>query len=198
MAFLSVVVAACVLALVRELALRGRGTLSPAINQAGQAGLVATILLAFMVAGWQGALAMAAVAFFFAPLLAGIALFPLMRAGSRVGLRDHLGAPAAWERQQKTAVPTLDELRSQWERSKREHAVIAARPAIAAVLTAHGASAKDIDRIEGDIIRLGLGNRTARKVVSDPKLLDEHFQLEAQGITGMGLARVYLERYGGA
>lgn len=181
-------------ALVRQLGARGGGNLSPITYQVGTIGLVVVCVLGFWLIGVVGLVIMAGVAWLVMPLLADFLLFPWLRRGSRTTFSDFRSC-TPWRAGPKPPM-TIEQLLSWGERGDAECAAIASRPDISTVLAAHGKDAEDIKRIEGDLMKIGLGARIPRKVVSDPSLLQEYYTLEADGVAGMRLFGLYLGWFG--
>jgi hypothetical protein len=91
---------------------------------------------------------------------------------------------------------SLERIVAEGDARDRQYDEIARRPAIAKVLLNHGRPPEDVTRIANMLTLEGLAYRIPLKVVSDPKLLAEHYRLETEGLDGRRLALTYIVRFG--
>lgn len=192
----AVAVAASLAVLLRQFGLRGFGTLSPSAAATGEVGRVVVAGVAVWLTGWVGAVAIAALAYLVLPIVADLLLFPLLRKGTMTTFGDFRSA-VPWRGVGGDAGEmSLERIFAKGDERDQRYYEIARQPAIAKVLLDYGKPPEDVKRIANMLTLEGLGYRIPLKIVSDPKLLAEHYRLEAEGVEGMRLVSTYIERFG--
>lgn len=189
--------------LLRQLGLRGRGSLSPRIYVVGEVGRWLVVAGSLAADGPLLALAIAGIAVAAAPFLFDLLLFPTMHKGSMTSFWDFRSI-VPWRRvgpdYSRMSAAQLEDLLLasvlKPDPRDQELALLAQRPAISKVLENRGKALSDLQRVEHTLIGYGLGHRIPRKVVSNPQLLAEYYDLEARGAPEHEVTRLYLGRFG--
>jgi hypothetical protein len=186
----------CIAVLVRQFGLRGFGLQSRNIWIVGEVARVLAVGLALWQAGLVGALINVVFGWLILPVVGDLVLFPVLRKGTMTTFGD-FRATVPWRLADTSPdQKSLDQIIAEGDKRDREYLLIAQRPAVAKVLADHSKAADDIKRVANDLTLSGLGYRIPRKVVSDPKLLADHYRLEAEGRTNREIAYLYIRQFG--
>jgi hypothetical protein len=192
-------VSAFLVAASRQLGLRGGGSLSRKLYSVGELGRWLVIVLTAFFVGLTTAIEMAVGLLLIAPVVLDLLLFPLLRKGSMTTFADFRSI-VPWRipgpNLSAMTAADLERLITQPNPRDAELKRIAERKEIARALSEHGKTVDDLLAAEHDLIRLSLGYRIPRKVVSTPKLPEEYFELRGGGASDYELTRLYLDRFG--
>jgi hypothetical protein len=184
--------------LTRQLGLRGFGFLSPRLYVVGEIGRWLAVVLAYAAADLISALVLAGVLSLVAPIAADLVLFPKLHKGSMTTFRDFRSIVPRTSGPDPRNINLADLEARMMKPDPRDQqlVVIERRAEIATVLARRGKPPGDLIRIEHALIRMSLGYRIPRKIVSTAGLLEEFYDLEEQGAKEGELVRLYLGRFG--
>jgi hypothetical protein len=195
--------------LLRQFGLRGFGTASPAIYQTGNTGRILIPVSTVFLTGWEAAALSVFIGFVVGPFLADLLIYPVLKKGSETSFSDFRSI-APWRAHQrsieleramasKSGEALLDFVKGsigESEEHEDEVRKLGRITPIAEVLAKHGKDADDLVRIEHQLRAAGLGRRIPRKLVSTPRLLDEFYGNEADGVPLEQSMSLYIQRFG--
>lgn len=175
----------------------GRGTKSPQIGATGGLGVMVFVILTFISSGWRGGIGIIVGLFLWA-IVAEWCLWiifrKLMPYATNMGFRLFLKRSSSYR--SRTKMPTLEELRKQWNMNDEMLLKVSSRPEIIEVLKKYDKNPEYIKDIRSKLGGGGVEEYEIRSIIGNPRLLSEYLQMEADGVSDIEITHKFINSFG--